>query len=64
MQTSLPSRAWSCHSLQRGLGLVRHMSLELTSFGEADVEEMEKELAKLEAGGMFKTKVVVGRLWF
>ena len=63
MQTSLPSRAWSCHTLQRGLGFARDMSMELASFGEPELEAMERELALLQAGGMFKTKVV-RRLWF
>lgn len=50
MPHSLPSRAWSCQTLQAGLNLVGAMSLSLDSLGEADIEAMQKELAQLEVG--------------
>ncbi len=50
MASSLPSKTWSCQTLQQGLGLVRNMSLNLESLCEADVAAMEAELAQLEVG--------------
>ena len=46
----LPSKAWSCQTLQYGLGLVRNMSMELSSLDEPDVEAMQLELKQLEVG--------------
>ena len=45
----LPSRAWSCQTLQRGLHLTGAMSLAMDACGEPDVQAMEAELAALEA---------------
>ena len=45
----LPSRAWSCQTLQRGLNLVETLPMSLGSCREPDVAAMEAELAALEA---------------
>ena len=51
MALSLPSRAWSCETLQKGLSLARNMPMELSSLEKPeDVEAMERELAMLEVG--------------
>ena len=48
--SSLPSRAWSCQTLQNGLTLAHGMSLDLASMGEDHVAEMMAEMAKLQVG--------------
>lgn len=48
------SRVWSCDTLQHGVSLVDQMSLDLAACGEIAVEDMEAELAKLEAPSWYK----------
>ena len=50
MCSQLPSRAWSCETLQRGLGLATAVPLMLDSLGETDLEAMQAELARLQEG--------------
>lgn len=45
----LPSRAWSCQTLQRGVNLASQLSMTLSACAEPDVEAMRRELAELEA---------------
>ena len=48
MDNKLPSRAWSCSTLQLGLGMVDSMQLGMDALGEQDVAAMEQELAQLK----------------
>ena len=50
MHSSLPSRTWSCQTLQQGLVLQRTRSMALGSCGEQSLEEMEAELQRLQVG--------------
>lgn len=48
------SRVWSCNTLQHGVSLVDQMAMGLGSCGEIAVDEMEAELAKLQAPSWYK----------
>ena len=50
MATSLPSRVWSCETLQRGLSLVQSLPMTLDAPNEPELQDLEAELAKLEVG--------------
>lgn len=50
MSHRIPSRAWSCATLQSGLELSRALPLTMESLGEPNVEEMRRELEQLEDG--------------
>ena len=50
MASHLPSKAWSCETLQRGLTLVRNMPLNVDSLQDPDVKAMEEELERLMVG--------------
>ena len=48
MFSDLPSKAWSCETLQSGLQLAGGLPMELSAMGESQVAELEAELAKLQ----------------
>lgn len=50
MPLSLPSKAWSCETLQQGLNFTRRAPMGLGDLREPDVAAMEKELASLQVG--------------
>ena len=48
MIPSLPSRTWSCTTLQSGMALQRAVPLDLASLGEKNPEDTLAELQALE----------------
>lgn len=60
MVATAPSRAWSCQTLQSGLGLASGLAMDLGALGESDILGMQAELDKLEVG-VDKENLVV---WF
>lgn len=50
MVATVPSRAWSCQTLQSGLGLASGLAMDLGALGEVDLAAMQAELDLLEVG--------------
>ena len=50
MVATAPSRAWSCQTLQSGLGLASGLAMDLNALGESELAAMEAELKQLEVG--------------
>ena len=55
MSKTLPSKTWSCETLQRGLSIVKALPLTMNSLNEPDVDAMEAELMALLAGVFAKS---------
>lgn len=49
MSVTLPSKTWSCETLQRGLSIAKALPLTMCSANDDDVKAMEAELEKLLA---------------